>query len=206
MVKITNYKEGKIYIITSKLDRTMKYIGSTCNSLSKRLTGHRADSKKDKNKGMKIYQYFNENSWANAEISLLETCPCKSKMELLMKEREWKDKINPSLNIINPYTTKEENMQHDREFYKQYYKENAEEIKQRQKQIYKQHAEEIRNMQKKYREQHKTKTECPNCKKTLLTINLEKHMETKTCQEQYFRTKYAFDDCSNEPYNLNYIE
>jgi len=232
MVKITNYQNGKIYVITSKLDRTMKYIGSTCNSLSMRLANHRAASKLDKNKNLKIYEYFNNVGWINAEISLLEACPCKSKMELLMKEREFKDKLNPPLNIRNPFRSEEEKMQYDRQFHKQHYKQHTEEIKQQMKQYYKKHAEEIKQHQKqydmqnaekkkkyykehaekikqqmkKYHDQHKTKVQCQNCLKTILSTHLEKHMETKTCQEQYFRTKYAFDDCSNEPYNLNYIE
>jgi len=197
-----NYQNGKVYIIISKIDRTMTYIGSTCESLSKRLCNHRAASKLAKNKNFRIYQYFLEHGWANAEISLLETCPCKNKMELLMKEREYKDKLNPSLNMINPYTTDDEKKKQK----KKREELHKEKIKQQHKQWEEQHKEKRKEQNKKWHEQHKTKTECPNCKRTLLIRNLEKHMETKTCQEQYFRTKYAFDDCSNESYNLKYIE
>jgi len=191
MVKITNYQNGKIYVITSKLDRTMKYVGSTCNSLSKRMVQHRGDSGKDRCKNHKVYQYFLEHGWANAEISLLESVPCRTKTELLMKEREWKDKLNPPLNMVNPYRSDEE-----KKLYHEKYSKEWEE----------QHAEERKQQKKQYREQHKTKKQCPICLKTLLSRSLDKHMLTRTCQEQYFRTKYAFDDCSNEPYNLNYIE
>jgi len=239
MVKITNYQNGKIYVITSKLDRTVKYVGSTCNSLSMRLAHHRGASKVDKNMNLKIYKYFNENGWANAEISLLETCPCKNKMELLMKEREWKDKLVPCLNIYNPFTTDDEKKQQVNkwfkehpEYIKEYYNENKDKIKKyynenkdkilprikqyqnkhkdKIKQYQNEHKDKINQYQKQYREQHKTKVQCPNCLKTLLSSNLDKHMLTRTCKtyyvEQYFRTTYAFDDCINEEYNLHYIE
>jgi len=221
MVKITNYQNGKIYVITSKLDRTMKYVGSTCNSLSKRMVQHRGDSGKDRCKNHKVYQYFLEHGWANAEISLLESVPCRTKTELLMKEREWKDKLNPPLNMVNPYRSDEEKKLYHEKYSKEWYEQHKEQIKQwyeqhkeqRKEQIkkwYEQHKEQCKEQYKQWyeqhKEQHKTKTECPNCKKTLLKRNLEKHMETKTCKEQYFRTNYAFDDCNDDEYNLHYIE
>jgi len=209
MVKFTNYQNGKIYVITSKIDRTIKYVGSTCNSLSMRLAHHRGASKLDKNKNFKIYQYFNENSWTNAEISLLEACPCKSKNELLMKEREFKDKLNPSLNMVNPYTTDDEKKIQ----IKQYYDQHAEELKQQMKQYYDQHAEEMKQQMKQYREQNKEeikqqnkqyyenrlKIDCPNCGNRIKISSLEKHQATQSCKMHYnhneiiyFRTTYAF--------------
>jgi len=122
-MKKTNYENGKIYIIVSSIDRNIKYVGSTCDSLSKRLSKHRRNSKQDKYKNRKIYEYYNVHGWSNAEISLLESVNCKTKMDLLMHEREWKDRINPQLNIRNPYTAKDER----KEQMKKYYDKNKEE-------------------------------------------------------------------------------
>jgi len=146
----TNYANGKVYLIVSKIDRNVKYVGSTCDSLSNRLCQHKSASKLDKNKNRKIYEYFNENSWDNAEISLLELVNCKSKMELLKRERFWKDQEKPSLNINNPYISEEEKKQQ----MKQYYEQHVEETKQRMKKWYESHAGEVKQQSKKWYEQH----------------------------------------------------
>jgi len=190
-MKKTNYENGKIYIIVSKIDRNIKYVGSTCDSLSKRLSKHKYGSKIDRHKGMKIYQYFNKYGWDNAEISLLELVNCKTKMELLKRERFWKDRENPSLNIINPYTTDEEK----KEQKKQWCKAHVEEEKQRLKKWYEAHAEKMKQQQKKCYETHKEevnqKTTCPYCNIILMQRYLKTHLK-KSCKIIPFRSTNMF--------------
>ena len=83
-----NYKNGKIYKITSQ-DKL--YIGSTTQSLSQRLGGHKADNKFTTS----LYHFV---YYPDCQITLIETYPCNSREELLMRQRYHIDQ-NP--NCIN---------------------------------------------------------------------------------------------------------
>jgi predicted GIY-YIG superfamily endonuclease len=85
---MTNYKNGKIYKITSQ---GKIYIGSTTQSLSQRLGGHKKD-----NKSITSLYHFVYNT--DCQITLIELYPCNSREELLMRERYHIDQ-NP--NCIN---------------------------------------------------------------------------------------------------------
>jgi len=164
MVKKTNYQNGKVYVIVSSIDRNIKYVGSTCDSLSKRLYNHRACSKQDRCKNSKIYKYFLENGWEKAEISLLETYPCNSKQALLMKEREWKDRLNPVLNIRNPYMSEQEQKEYENNYNKKpqviekrkkHYNENRAQIMEKHKQYYNDNKPKIAEQKKKQYNENK---------------------------------------------------
>jgi len=171
-MKKANNENGIVYIIVSKIDRNIKYVGSTCDSLSKRLSKHRRDTKRSKYKNYKIYQYFNEHGWSNAEISLLELVNCKTKMELLMRERYWKDHEKPKLNIRNPITTEDERKEQMKKY-------NNDHIKER-----KLHYEENKD-------QINQKTTCPYCNILLIKRYLKTHIN-KSCQVNLFKSKYMF--------------
>ncbi|NDG13840.1 MAG: hypothetical protein EB124_11920 [Betaproteobacteria bacterium] len=85
---MTNYKNGKIYKITSG-DKL--YIGSTTQSLSQRLGGHRAANKFTNSNYNFVYN-------PDCQITLIELYPCNSREELLMRER-YHIELNP--NCIN---------------------------------------------------------------------------------------------------------
>jgi hypothetical protein len=103
-----DYSNGKIYKVTSsKVD--LPYIGSTTQSLSSRLSGHRRDYQQCNSGNV---QYHSTSSFEivqhdDAIITLLEEWPCNDREELLMKEREWFDKI-PNLNKNRPFVSAEE--------------------------------------------------------------------------------------------------
>lgn len=52
--KPRNYSNGKIYCIRNHIDEHI-YIGSTCQSLSKRMAYHRQDAKKENRQTTLIY-------------------------------------------------------------------------------------------------------------------------------------------------------
>ena len=81
-----DYKNGRIYKITS--DSTDKiYIGSTCQSLSKRMTTHRENQKAfEKGKGTNCSSY-ELITLGDAIITLIEDYPCERKEQLRMRER-----------------------------------------------------------------------------------------------------------------------
>ena len=78
-----NYQNGKIYKLTSE-ETELIYIGSTCNTLKKRLCKHKS-----------VYRTNNKNStskqivkYADVKIELIENFPCNELIELLFREGE----------------------------------------------------------------------------------------------------------------------
>jgi Uri superfamily endonuclease len=69
-----DYQKGKIYKLWSPQGNEI-YIGSTVNSLAKRLGHHKTDSRCNS-------KYLFEN-YDVVKIELIEEYPCNNKMELL---------------------------------------------------------------------------------------------------------------------------
>lgn len=81
-----NYANGKIYMIWSK-SGNLKYYGSTSQSLSARMSGHRKAYKRYKNgKRRKYISSFKVLENDDAKIELVELCPCESRSELERRE------------------------------------------------------------------------------------------------------------------------
>ena len=83
------FHNAKIYIIRSKkTDRV--YIGATCNSLCRRMTGHRDKYHKWRicpvEKYYTSYELFNHN---DEYIELLESYKCNNQQELSKREAYW---------------------------------------------------------------------------------------------------------------------
>jgi len=99
---------GIIYAI---IDDGYFYIGSTIQSLEKRLISHISCSKNEKFK-LKLYTYINEKrngNWDDIIIIPLETVECDTKYELEKKEYEYiKKHIKDPycLNLIQSHTQK----------------------------------------------------------------------------------------------------
>jgi hypothetical protein len=107
------YKDGKIYkIVSDKTD--MIYIGSTIDTLNKRLNVHKSDKKRTNFK--LIFEID-----LNPKIVLLEEYPCKNRKELETRERyhiENNDCINKN---IPTRTEKERKKEYNKEYNKQKY-------------------------------------------------------------------------------------
>ena len=82
-----NYSKGKIYTIRNKNDPSLIYVGSTIQSLAKRLGGHKKDCKKT-TKYPNHQLYTKIEDWNDWYIELYENCPCNSKEELCKREGE----------------------------------------------------------------------------------------------------------------------
>ena len=99
-----DYSLGKIYKIeclTSKLI----YYGSTCEpTLARRLSAHRNLFNLYKKTGNKFMTSFLVLLNDNYEITLVESFPCKSRDELMARER-YHTKINQSVNYMNSSDT-----------------------------------------------------------------------------------------------------
>ena len=84
-----DYSKGKIYKITNDYN-TDAYVGSTCDTLCKRFSGHKQSMTNDKTK---IHYYI--NLWMKSgnrfgfnrfRIELIENCPCEDEYQLRQRE------------------------------------------------------------------------------------------------------------------------
>lgn len=104
-----DYKNGKIYRLVCGLNTF--YVGSTTQSLAKRVYCHKQDYKA----GKCPHRYTMVDDWNNVEIILVEFYPCDSKDELYKRERYWIEELKPCGNKQIPCRTMEEWYQENRE-------------------------------------------------------------------------------------------
>ncbi len=82
-----DYSKGKIYTIRCRNDPKLIYVGSTIQSLAKRLSKHKKDSK-NKSKYPTHQLYSKIEDWNDWYIELYLIYPCNSVEELRQKEGE----------------------------------------------------------------------------------------------------------------------
>lgn len=103
---MVNYSNTIIYKICCK-DSNIKdlYVGHTTNFIN-RLKQHRDACNKD-NK-LKLYKTINENGgWNNWDMIELEKYSCSNLSEAKIKEQEYYNKLNATLNSCPPYIDKQ---------------------------------------------------------------------------------------------------
>jgi hypothetical protein len=180
------YQRGKVYKIVCR--KTGKqYIGSTCKRLlSQRLANHCAgfNNWKKTNKGyVTSFIILQEN---NYYIELIESVPCSSKDELLVRER-FHIQNNECVNKAIPLRTNkewcEENKKQILEKKKEYYQKNKENIVEYKKEYNKVNKEEKKKYDEEYRAKHK-KIIAEKAKKYYI-VNKEEILEQKKewCEE-----------------------
>lgn len=122
------YTNGKIYEIVCNMTGK-RYIGSTILTLNRRLTGHKSGYKRYKNGNGLYMTSFNILEAGNYDIKLLENVCCKTKEELLIRERFHIENIE-CVNKIIPSRTEKEYLQTNKarryEQYKQWKEANKE--------------------------------------------------------------------------------
>jgi hypothetical protein len=89
----TKYQKGKIYRLVCKTTGR-QYIGSTIQTLRRRLSEHKSDYKRYKEgKEPKYTTSFDIVATGNYSIELVENYPCNNKPELERQERSWIEKL-----------------------------------------------------------------------------------------------------------------
>lgn len=124
------------------------------------MAKHRCQYKDWSNGGISNYiTSFEIMKFQDATITLVENWPCKSKDELLQRERYWIDITLHCINKQLPGRTQkqwnEDNKQHVFEQRRKYREENCDLIQQRKKTYSDAHKEEIRIKSSKYYKEHK---------------------------------------------------
>jgi hypothetical protein len=154
-----DYSKGKIYKIVVDTDAEYKpYVGSTVQGLAERMGGHRCNYKKWKKGGKNCssFDLFDRFGVENCKIILLEEYPCDSIMKLLMKEREWFEKIE-CCNKVIPYRSVEEKVEYQKEIQKKYRDEHKEERVEYDKIYQQKNKEQIAEQKKIHYEANKEK-------------------------------------------------
>ena len=175
---MVNYRQGKIYRLVSDLSG-LQYIGSKCDTLSRRMSGHRSHYKDFLYKNGQFTTSFQVLENADATIVLIENFPCDSKEELHRRERfyiettECVNKMIPTrtlreyyvdnkdrilerckrYSLLNPGVKKkyaENNRDIISEKHKRYYKDNRESILTRVSNLRKANSEAINERKRKY--------------------------------------------------------
>ena len=161
-----NYQNGKIYCIRSHQTEQM-YIGSTVNSLSKRLNGHRG-----KKKLFDAGKYHNVTSFEILKfddhyIELIELYQCSSKMELERREGQL---IRSEPNAVNKCIAGRTKVE--------YRNDNREQINQKNKQYYQDNVEKHKQYYQNNRERINQKHTCP-CGGKYTTANKTLHLRSE---------------------------
>lgn len=194
------YKRGKIYCVRCRYDNDLCYVGSTINTLPKRMAAHRKD------KLCSLYQYV-DGDWDNWYIELYEYYPCNNKPELDKREGQITRKIGninkfvagrthreyyyenheKCLNISRQY--RQNNREKILEQKKQYRQDNREKISERNKQYQEVNKDIINEKAKQYRqdnreellEQRKQKITCDHCGSIVRKDGISKHKKNQKC-------------------------
>ena len=124
-----NFDNSVIYkICCNDLEIKDVYVGSTTN-FTRRKYEHRTDCRcpKSKRHNTPVYKFIRDNGGIdNWSIIIVERFKAIDKDDLKMKEREWIEKLQTTLNCIKKsYRTKEESIIDDKECQKKYKLKNS---------------------------------------------------------------------------------
>lgn len=122
--KQKDFSKGKIYVVRNTVN-DMVYVGSTCQSLSKRMAKHRTVSKTNNCKHYPLYKAFNEIGVDHFYIELIENYPCENIEQLLAREGHYIRNFNTHTNGYNKRVEGRTD--------KEYYQNNKEQIAQKNK-------------------------------------------------------------------------
>tara|TARA_R110000772_G_scaffold261330_1_gene379741 strand:+ start:212 stop:772 length:561 start_codon:yes stop_codon:yes gene_type:complete len=177
-----DYSKSMIYKLCCKdANITDIYIGSTCN-FKMRKYHHKSDCNNENSKNYNYYnyQFIRDNGgFDNFDMILIENVSCNSKRELLKIERDYIDKLKPSLNTTKPYITEDERKIRHRKISKKKYEKYKDKLLEYRKQYYEKNKNQILEKQKE-----KINCEFCNCLTSKRTIR--RHQQSVKCQKFQF--------------------
>jgi group I intron endonuclease len=105
-----HYSKSKIYKITNDYNEHV-YIGSTCDTLSKRFSKHKSDSSCKTNA---LYKLINEIGFERFRIELICDYPCEDNYQLRQKKSEYIRQYEKTLNLHREEHKEERKKQKER--------------------------------------------------------------------------------------------
>ena len=186
-----DYNNGKIYCIRNTITDDI-YIGSTTQTLCKRMAKHRSDTQRIVKNNNRIYQKMNELGIEKFYIELLEEYPCENNDQLRASEGHFIREMATLNGRIEGRDKKE------------HYQDSKEYIKEKSKKNYHDNIEARREQHKEYAKQHKDKR--AEYDKLYRERNKEAVAETKKrCyenkKEEYLQKKKAYYEANKEEIN-----
>jgi hypothetical protein len=166
------------------------YVGHTINIIERRYK-HKVDCHNPNKKtyNYKIYKTIRENGgWENWKMLVIHQQICKDDIEARQIEQKFIEELNSTMNTVKAYISKEEKLEKNKEYHKEFYENNKEKIKEYHKEFYennkeqileyhkeyyKNNKEEINKKNKEYNENNKQKLS--ELKKTYYENNKEQH-------------------------------
>tara|TARA_Y100000389_G_scaffold109340_1_gene106405 strand:+ start:9326 stop:10384 length:1059 start_codon:yes stop_codon:yes gene_type:complete len=133
----------------------------------------------------RMYSYIQENGgFYNWKMIILEKYPCNNRKELVMREQEYLDALQPDLNSGRAYISTDDRVAHMKDLSVEYYNNNKEKMKENGKKWRENHKEEIKECRAKYQQEHKEEIKERNAKyyKNNRDRELEKKKETTICE------------------------
>lgn len=155
-----------IYAIKESSTGEIVYIGSTKQTLSRRITHHLTYAfveKYSKSWDRKLYTHIRETCDRKSfydyfEVEILKTADVGSRTEKLMMEREYIDKYNPRDNDEMPYATDDEKAEQKRKGSKKWYRNNKDKKRELNRRWDKNNSERKRELNRMWREKQKQKS------------------------------------------------
>ena len=138
-----DYSNGKIYCIRNYITDDV-YVGSSCQSLCKRLSWHKSSINKKTKQNFPLYIKMRELDKINFYIELLENYPCTNKEELRAREGHYIREMG-TLNKYIAGRTPEERQPQKNERTKQDRLNNPEKYRAKDKEKYEKHKEKIKD-------------------------------------------------------------
>ena len=179
-----DYKNGRIYQILNNVDDDV-YVGSTTQTLCKRMAKHRVDMNATTKQHRPLYVKMKKHGVECFYIELIEECPCENKEQLHKREGHFIREI-ATLNMCQAGRTKKEwttdNNEHVQENAHKYYEQNKEKHSQQSKEYYETHKEQIKQYNKEYHDKRQEESRklivCP-CGGQYQCYNRSKHFNTQ---------------------------
>ena len=148
-----DYKQGKIYALRS-YKTTMIYIGSTTQTLSQRLGGHKGDYKRWLKTNKNWCSSFEIIKQGDCYIELIEYADCKTRAELRKKEGETIRKLD-CVNKVKYVEGK--TIEETKQYRKKWDEDNKERIRQREKEYRITKRKERYEYNKKWKQENREK-------------------------------------------------
>jgi hypothetical protein len=121
---MSDYSQGKIYIIYIPGLEEYGYVGSTVEELRERLYKHRALAKHPEKYQFASCVLFQDDN--EVCIKLLEAYPCENKQQLLERERYWLNQYPEAVNKNPPILNEDERKARHKEIHLKAYNKNKE--------------------------------------------------------------------------------
>jgi len=146
------YSKSVIYKIVCNTDKTLIYIGSSCNFIT-RKSHHKSSCNNPNGKkyNYPLYTMIRDNGgWDNFRMVIIEEYPCENKTQLCIREEELRVEYKANMNGYSAYTN-------EKEYKKEYYQNNKETINEKNKEYYQNNKETLNENKKEYYQNNKEK-------------------------------------------------